>query len=214
MLSYNDHTDHAISATQVDRSGVSAEQFDELHASALTRREEGRAQERRLADVARTASCVTASHDADTFDDLERDLALGVAMAEFPTTIDLAQQYRAHDIAVLLGAPNLVRGTSHLGNLSVRDAWAAGAGDLLCSDYHYPSLLAAPFCLAEQGLAPIGDAWRSVSTVPADVAGLHDRGRIAEGRLADLVVVDPPADGSPPRVRRVVVGGETAFVGP
>lgn len=214
MLSYNDHTDHAISATQIGRAGVSAERFDQLHADALTRRDHGCAQERRLAEVAGESSCVTASHDADTFEDLERDLALGVAMAEFPTTIELAQQYRANGIAVLLGAPNLVRGTSHLGNLSVRDAWSAGAGDLLCSDYHYPSLLAAPFCLAEQGLASMGDAWRAVSTVPADVAGLGDRGRLAAGHLADIVVVDPPADAGPPRVRRVVVDGETAFVGP
>ena len=214
MLSYNDHTDHAISASQIGRTGVSAERFEQLHAEALVRRESGVEHERRLAEVARLASCVTASHDADTVEDLERDLALGVAMAEFPTTIDLARRYRDHGIAVLLGAPNLVRGTSHLGNLSVREAWASGAGDLLCSDYHYPSLLAAPFCLAEHGLASMGEAWRAVSTVPADVAGLTDRGRLAPGQLADIVVVDPPEEGRPPRVRRVVVGGETAFVGP
>lgn len=214
MLSYNDHTTHRVSATQVERTGVTAEAFGELHAAARRRVDRGRTHEPRLAEVARRAGCVTASHDAETIEDLQRDLELGVAIAEFPTTIDLAQRYRSHDIAVLLGAPNLVRGTSHLGNLSVRDAWSAGACDVLCSDYHYPSLLAAPFCLVEHGLATMGEAWRAVSAAPADVAGLHDRGRVAVGQLADLVVVEPPRGNGPPRVRRVVVGGETAFVGP
>lgn len=214
MLSFNDHTDHAISATQIGRTGVSAERFEQLHTDALSRREQGVGQELRLAEVATTASCVTASHDAETIEDLQRDLELGVAIAEFPTSIELATRYREHGIAVLLGAPNLVRGTSHLGNLSVREAWASGAGDLLCSDYHYPSLLAAPFCLVEHGIASMGAAWRAVSTVPADVAGLTDRGRLGSGQLADIVVVEPPADRQPPRVRRAVVGGETAFVGP
>lgn len=214
MLSFNDHTDHAISATQIGRTGVSAERFEQLHTDALSRRAQGVGQELRLAEVATTASCVTASHDAETIEDLQRDLDLGVAIAEFPTSIELATRYREHGIAVLLGAPNLVRGTSHLGNLSVREAWASGAGDLLCSDYHYPSLLAAPFCLVEHGIASMGAAWRAVSTVPADVAGLTDRGRLGSGQLADIVVVEPPANRQPPRVRRAVVGGETAFVGP
>jgi alpha-D-ribose 1-methylphosphonate 5-triphosphate diphosphatase len=191
-----------------------AERFEQLHNDALSRREQGVGQERRLAEVASIASCVTASHDAETIEDLQRDLDLGVAIAEFPTSIELATRYREHGIAVLLGAPNLVRGTSHLGNLSVREAWASGAGDLLCSDYHYPSLLAAPFCLVEHGIASMGAAWRAVSTVPADVAGLTDRGRLGSGQLADIVVVEPPAARQPPRVRRAVVGGETAFVGP
>ncbi|MEM9042839.1 MAG: alpha-D-ribose 1-methylphosphonate 5-triphosphate diphosphatase [Actinomycetota bacterium] len=213
LLSYNDHTAFPVSAGQVDRSGLPRDEFDELHARAIANLPQGATQERRLADVARAASCATASHDADTLDDLQRDLDLGIAMAEFPTTIDLARRYRGEGIAVLLGAPNLVRGTSHIGNLSVREAWAAGAGDLLCSDYHYPSLLAAPFCLVANGLASMGEAWRAVSTVPATVAGLDDRGRVAVGQLADLVVVEAPESGAP-RVRQAIVGGETAFVGP
>ena len=169
-----------------------------------------------MAEVAAAAACVTASHDADSEDDLVRDVRLGVAMAEFPTTIELARRYREQGIAVLLGAPNLVRGTSHLGNLSVRDAWAAGAGDLLCSDYHYPSLLAAPFCLVGCGLASFGSAWDAVSAVPARVAGLTDRGELRAGALADLLVVEP-ASSDPvrsPAVKRAIVGGELAFVGP
>ncbi|MEM8707135.1 MAG: amidohydrolase family protein, partial [Actinomycetota bacterium] len=64
------------------------------------------------------------------------------------------------------------------------------------------------------GLASLGAAWRAVSTVPADVAGLSDRGRLAVGQLADLVVVDPPMGDGPPRVRQAYVGGELVFVGP
>ena len=196
LLSYNDHTsDRAdrISMTQIQRTGLSGEALGALQVEWAATRSVGATQERELADLARSAGCPTASHDPDQLEDLERDLALGVAIAEFPTSIELAERYRAEDIPVLLGAPNLVRGGSHLGNLAVADALAAGAGDILCSDYHYPSLLQAPFTAAEAGLLPFGEAWSLVSANPARAAGLSDRGQLAPGRRADVLVVDPPS---------------------
>ena len=111
---------------------------------------------------------------------------------------------------MLLGAPNLVRGGSHLGNLSVLDAVAADACDVLCSDYHYPSLLQAPFVLTAKGLASTADAWALVSGGAAAAAGLDDRGVLEPGKLADVVVVEPAVDGAP-RVRAAIVGGEVVY---
>lgn len=219
MLSFNDHTPggiklvHGLSESRVLRSGVDRDTLEALQADAIARRPVGLEQEHRLGAAARTAGIATASHDPDDADDLARDLALGVAFAEFPTSIELARDYRANGISVLLGAPNLVRGGSHLGNLSVRDAWAAGVADILCSDYHYPSLLLAPFTLVALG-ATLADAWATVSTTPARVAGLDDRGRIDVGARADLVVVEPPSGGRDPRVRAVVVDGRVALLAP
>ncbi len=218
MISYNDHTPGGISLvgsgvtqTQVARSGLSEPELLKLQDEAIARRDLGADQERRLAEVCRAARCPTASHDADSADDLSRDRALGVAIAEFPTSLDLATRYLEAGIEVALGAPNLVRGGSHLGNLSVRDAVAGSGASLLCSDYHYPSLLRSPFVLSDLGLRSFGEAWAMVSTSPAASAGLDDRGRVAPGLRADLVVVEPPVAGGSPRVRTVVCGGRIAF---
>lgn len=214
MLSYNDHThDGPVSAIQAQRTGLGAESLARLQVERIERRDRGAEQERELAALARRVGCPTASHDAHRPEDLRRDLALGVAMAEFPTSVELAHRYRAEGIAVLLGAPNLVRGGSHLGNLSVAEALARGAGDLLCSDYHYPSLLQAPFVAAAEEILPFGQAWALVSSGPADAAGLADRGRLAAGLRADVVVVDPGGLG-PAVVERVLVSGRPARLRP
>ena len=216
MLSYNDHTPGGIvhvkglTSGQIARAGVSQEQLAERLDLAVSRRPDGMAQENEIAATAAAVGVVTASHDPAEQADLDRDLALGVGFAEFPITIELAHRYREAGVPVLLGAPNLVRGGSHLGNLSVLDAVEAGAVDLLCSDYHYPSLLQAPFVLTSKGLASTADAWAMVSQRAADVAGLDDRGVLEPGKLADVVVIEPPAGGAP-RVRAVVVGGEVVY---
>ena len=219
MLSFNDHAvdddgqPASLSPSQVARSGLSADDLGRLQDEAIARRDEGRAQEERLAKAAAAIGCPTASHDSVSLDDLARDLQLGVQIAEFPTTIDLARRFRAEGIRVLGGAPNVVRGGSHLGNLSVLDAVRADAVDILCSDYHYPSLLQAPFTLVDAGARTLGGAWAMVSDHPARAAGLADRGRIEPGGTADLVVVDRP-EGDVARIRAVVVDGHPVLLRP
>jgi alpha-D-ribose 1-methylphosphonate 5-triphosphate diphosphatase len=219
MLSLNDHRQDRVTHQQVERSGIETIELAELLARAIAARPEGWRQEVQLADTARAAGCPTASHDQSTTDDLMRDLRLGVSLTEFPETVTLARAYREQGIAVVLGAPNLVRGRSHLGRLSVVDAVGAGVCDVLCSDYHYPSLLQA-VCPrpASGGGGRGGDGdgawsfarhWGRASEAAAAAAGLTDRGRIAPGARADVIVVEPPDPmaGAPPRVRAAVVGG-------
>lgn len=221
LLSFNDHTPggiamvRGISETQVQRTGVDRTGLERLLAGAVEHRSHGQREEQRLAGIAAEVGCPTASHDSSGDEDFERDLALGIRMAEFPMSIALGQRYHGHGIDVLLGAPNLVRGGSHLGNLSVRASIEAGVGSLLCSDYHYPSLLQAPFVLDALGLCSFGAAWSMVSATPALVAGLDDRGRLLPGARADIIVVDPPGPpGSPARVRAVVRAGQVVFEAP
>ena len=219
MLSYNDHTPGGIamvsglSELQVKRSGLGRIALEACQTEAIQRRDLGREQELLLAAAAHDAGIPTASHDASSDDDLRRDLELGVDIAEFPMSIALAQRYREHGIAILLGGPNLVRGSSHLGNLSVRDAWNAGVADLICSDYHYQSMLHSPFALTSLGV-PMGEAWHTVSRGPAEAVGFADRGLIEPGACADLVVVEPPVEDRPARVRAVVVDGRIASLTP
>lgn len=216
-LSYNDHTpggnEHirGLSASQIGRAGVSEAELLELLESAVSRRAIGAEQDEALAKAAHRANVPTASHDPAFDEDLARDLELGVKFAEFPLSIELAHKYCEAGVPVLLGAPNLVRGGSHLGNLAVADAIRANVTDILCSDYHYPSLLQAPFMAVEQGLVTLAEAWDMVSGAPARAAGLDDRGQLTPGASADIIVVEPPAYGRPARVVHVVVGGQLVY---
>ncbi|MNF97504.1 Alpha-D-ribose 1-methylphosphonate 5-triphosphate diphosphatase [compost metagenome] len=111
-----------------------------------------------------------------------------MTIAEFPTTVEAARGCRERDMKVLMGAPNIVRGGSHSGNVAAAELAAEGLLDILSSDYYPASLLQSTFLLAAQnnriGLA---EAVRMVSLNPARAAGLHDRGEIAAGLRADLV---------------------------
>jgi alpha-D-ribose 1-methylphosphonate 5-triphosphate diphosphatase len=87
----------------------------------------------------------------------------------------------------------------------------AGACDILASDYYYPAMARAAFLLAERGALPLAEAWALVSTNPARAAGLDDRGSIAPGKRADLVLVDPEGAGAP-RVLATIAAGRLAFL--
>ena len=159
----------------------------------------------RVAARVAARSLVLASHDDTTVEHVEQAAAEGISIAEFPCTIEAARAASAHGLATLGGAPNLVRGGSHSGNVAVRDLARAGVLDGLSSDYVPASTLQAVFALvAEEGWT-LADAVALASAAPADMLGLADRGRLRAGLRADLVRV--ALVGDTPRVRAVHVGG-------
>ncbi|MGM0447694.1 MAG: alpha-D-ribose 1-methylphosphonate 5-triphosphate diphosphatase [Methanobacteriota archaeon] len=163
----------------------------------------------RVLEIARRVGVPVASHDDDSAAAVEEMAERGVAVSEYPLTLDAA--VRAHDLglATAVGAPNLVRGGSLWDNLAAGDAIDRGVVDVLCADYHPPSLLTAPFVETGESLAT---RVNRVTRNPADVVGLSDRGRIAVDARADLVLVDPDAT---PTAERVFVGGtEVVRTGP
>jgi alpha-D-ribose 1-methylphosphonate 5-triphosphate diphosphatase len=161
---------------------------------------------RSLVDLARANNVVMASHDDTTVEHVRESIEDGVAIAEFPTTVEAASASHAAGIAVLMGAPNVVRGGSHSGNVAAVDLAREGVLDILSSDYVPASLLMGAFTLAARvegyGLAR---ALRSVTLHPARAAGLNDRGAIIPGLRADLVRIHL-ADNLPV-VREVFRGG-------
>ena len=130
------------------------------------------------------------SHDDRTADQRAQWHAMGVNIAEFPETQEAAEAARATGDGVILGAPNVVRGGSHNGNVSAIDLAAMGLCDALASDYHYPSLRRAAFLLADGGITDLAGAWSLVSAGPARLLGLTDRGTLTPGQRADLVILD------------------------
>ena len=130
------------------------------------------------------------SHDDHTRADRALWHGRGALVAEFPETVEAAEAAKATGDAVVLGAPNLVRGGSHKGNVSALDLVAMGLCDALASDYHYPSMRRAAFLLADGGVMSFAAAWGLISDGPARMLGLADRGRLTPGMRADLVVLD------------------------
>jgi alpha-D-ribose 1-methylphosphonate 5-triphosphate diphosphatase len=180
-----------------------AERFIEERASISMETVQTRIE--RIIQQAQEAGIVTASHDDEDPQEVERLHETGVDISEYPITLQTAK--RAHDLGMttVMGAPNLIRGESQWGNLASKTAIEAGVLDVLCVDYHPQSLLAAPFVDTGE---PLPDRVARVSENPADAVGLHDRGRIERGARADLILVDT-AD--TPTVSRAFVDGEAVY---
>ncbi|MEQ5842212.1 alpha-D-ribose 1-methylphosphonate 5-triphosphate diphosphatase [Paraburkholderia acidicola] len=130
-----------------------------------------------------------ASHDDTLVEHVEQAAAEGIVLAEFPTTRIAAEAAHAHGIATIMGAPNIVRGGSHSGNVSALELAKAELLDILSSDYVPSSLLTAAFELVDKAGWTLPRAIATVSAEPARTAGLHDRGMIAPGLRADFVRV-------------------------
>jgi alpha-D-ribose 1-methylphosphonate 5-triphosphate diphosphatase len=162
-------------------------------------------------DFARQRGLALASHDDTTIEHVRNARDEGVTICEFPTTAAAAQTARELGMAVIMGAPNAVRGGSHSGNVATLELARAGLVDTLSSDYVPSSLLMAPFLLVEHAGFSVPQAIATVTINPARCAGLRDRGELAPGMRADLVqvrMVERREGGQQPVVRAVWRGGE------
>jgi alpha-D-ribose 1-methylphosphonate 5-triphosphate diphosphatase len=144
----------------------------------------------RLRDLATTGAIRLLAHDVDSPEEVLRVRAGGAAVAEFPLTLDAARAAKDAGMPVVMGAPNVIRGGSHSGNVGAREVVAAGLADALASDYSPPALLAAALGLAIDGVVALPAAVALVTAGAAATAGLRDRGSLVEGARADLVLVD------------------------
>lgn len=173
-------------------------EFDAFSARRIAESEANSDRNRkRIAELCHEAGISIASHDDATAAHVAEGVELGIALAEFPTTIEAAVLSREAGLQVLMGAPNVVRGGSHSGNVSALDLLEKGALDILSSDYIPFSMMQAAFVLTDRGLADLPQAVRLISDNPARAAGLNDRGRIEIGRRADLVHVRTERDMPP-----------------
>lgn len=148
------------------------------------------------------------SHDDRTAEARAAWRSRGVRVSEFPETLEAAEAARDAGEPVVLGAPNVVRGASHAGNVSALELIGAGLCDALASDYHYPAPARAAWRCVELGLLDEAAAWALVSEGPARVLGLHDRGRLEPGLRADLVVMERETR----RIVATIAEGEAAWM--
>ncbi|SMG22809.1 alpha-D-ribose 1-methylphosphonate 5-triphosphate diphosphatase [Paracoccus sp. J56] len=171
------------------KHGLSDEGFADHVASQRALRERvGPLHEATAVAEARRYGAVLASHDDTTAGQVAVSAGHGAHFAEFPTTSEAARACRDHGIRVMMGAPNLIRGGSHSGNVAAAELAEAGLLDILSSDYVPSSLLSGALLLGDLW----GDMARGISTVtraPAEATGLDDRGRLEPGARADVIRV-------------------------
>ena len=171
--------------------GLTEAELDQLFAKRIAFQERHAEHNyRTIVELAHRRSVPLASHDDTTLDHARQSIHDGVAIAEFPTTAEAADALHRGGVRVLMGAPNLVRGGSHSGNVATAELAAAGLLDILSSDYVPASLLMAALQLpkAVPGM-DLAAAVRTVTATPAAAVGLDDRGAIATGKRADLIRV-------------------------
>ncbi|MCV6585581.1 MAG: alpha-D-ribose 1-methylphosphonate 5-triphosphate diphosphatase [Marinibacterium sp.] len=199
-----------IMESRAKRSGLSPRAFADLILQIWDRRAEVPQAIARMAAVARDAGAPMLSHDDSQHETRDFYRGHGARTAEFPMQVAVAETARARGDHIVFGAPNALRGGSHIGSPGAADMVEAGLCDALASDYYYPAMLAAVARLDAERRAPRAALWQLVSTGPARAMGLTDRGIIAAGLRADLVLIDWP-DNGPPAVRRTFVAGRTAY---
>ncbi len=217
LLAFNDHTPSIVRAVgnpikvakYAERAGMAPAEFCAMAEHVAARRAEVAPALERLAAAARAAGLPMASHDDDSIATRDAFRARGAGICEFPMAEEVGQAARAAGDAVVMGSPNVVRGGSHLGWASAARLAEADICTVLSSDYYYPCLMQAAFVLAGRGVLDLPASWALVSANPAAAAGLADRGRIAPGLRADLVLVDP--DG--PRAVATIAGGRLVHLG-
>lgn len=172
------------------KKGWSDAKFDRQVAQARELQERYVTPHRRwITEYANAQGIALASHDDTLPAHVDEAHAEGVKISEFPTRVTAAQAARARGMSVVMGAPNVVRGGSHSGNVAAMELARLGLLDTLSSDYVPSSLLTAAFRLADEGAYPLPRALATVSRNPARAVGLADRGELAPGMRADLVQV-------------------------
>lgn len=199
LISLMDHTPGQRQFVSLDaykiyfqgKKGFSDAQMEEF----IRRRQESASEHapenrKRLSAVAAERGIAIASHDDATRAHVDEAIELNTRIAEFPTTPEAAKASHEAGMAVLMGAPNVVRGGSHSGNVSARELAEAGHLDVLSSDYIPASLIQAAFQLADEIEAiTLPKAIATVTSTPANAIGLKDRGSLESGLRADLIQV-------------------------
>lgn len=190
------------------KGGLSEAELDALFEQRLEyQRKYADTNMRGVVKLAQRLGVPLASHDDTTDENVADAIRDQVSLAEFPTTLEAARALHDAGIAILMGAPNVVRGGSHSGNIAAADLAREGLLDILSSDYIPSSLLMGALQLPERiSSITLPDAVRTVTKAPSQAVGLHDRGEIARGKRADLIRVHVAA--GVPVVRSVWRAGQ------
>lgn len=221
IIAYNDHTPEIVHKLYdrpdkleryAARTGLDGPAYKAMAEKVYERQDEVPAAIAALANASLARGIAQLSHDDRTPELREHYHEMGCRVAEFPVNEETARKARELGNHVVLGAPNVVRGGSHNGVVGAADMMSKGLCTILASDYYYPALLHAAFRLIRDDVTAFDTAWRSISLHAAEATGLDDRGLIASGKRADIVLIDD-TDMQRPDVAATMVGGRMEFSG-
>lgn len=216
LLSFNDHTPgqgqyrDLVQYRQNLKNyhpTIAEEEIDRLISERMAVPKISRERIEKTAELARNKGIPIASHDDDSIEKLEYvQSELKSNISEFPVELSVARKAKEKGMHTIAGAPNVLLGRSHSGNMSASDAILDGCIDILCSDYYPPAMLHAVFKLNQDFSVPLWEAFKLVTINPAKALGIEkDYGSIAEGKKADLLVIK--LFNKKPVITRVLIDG-------
>jgi alpha-D-ribose 1-methylphosphonate 5-triphosphate diphosphatase len=216
MISLMDHTPGQRQFVHIDKykeyyggkHGVSDEEMEGFIQDRIEAQQRHAADNRRqLVELTQNHQICLASHDDATVEHVQAAIQEGAKIAEFPTTLNAAKEAHLNGLQVLMGAPNLILGKSHSGNVSAMELVEKDLVDIISSDYVPQSLLQAMFLISQRQQKPLYEAMRLFTSNPAKAIGLdHDRGSLEPGKRADFIAVHH--DGTVPRLVAVYRQGQ------
>ena len=183
------------------------EEADVLIADNITKEKITLEQIKEIAQIALDNNIAIASHDDDDIEKLSLVKSYGTTISEFPTTIEVARKAKEMGLWTIAGAPNVLLGGSHSGNLSAAEAIKEQTIDILCSDYYPAALLHSIFKLSEEYGQDLHEMFQLVTLNPAKAVQMDDEiGSIKEGKKADLIIIEKMDDGFPMVTTSIVDG--------
>lgn len=186
---------------------LTEEAADEIIASNLNNEKITLEQMREISQIALDNDIAIASHDDDDIKKLSLVKSFGTTISEFPTTIEVAKKAKQMGIWTIAGAPNVLLGGSHSGNLSAAEAIQQQTIDILCSDYYPAALLHSIFKLSEDYGQDLHAMFQLVTLNPAKAVQMdEDIGSIKEGKKADIIIIEKMDDGFPMVTTSIVDG--------
>ncbi len=166
-----------------------------------------------VSEIAKAKNIAIASHDDDSAEKLDLLLELGATISEFPITMDVAREAKNRGMFVIAGAPNVLLGGSHAGNLSAEEAIRAGVVDILCSDYYPSAMLHSIFILNQKYNMDLCEMFRLVTINPAKAVKINDTlGSIKEGKKADIIIIEKDNTNMPIITTVIVDGSITSTI--
>lgn len=214
---FNNHLDEALTmrdiapedlTTWARKRGISHGAFIKIIEAAKTRTAQVPRSLAKLAAGFDALGITYGSHDDPDAETRETFRQIGAKICEFPTSAGAATVASANENPIVMGAPNVVRGGSQAGNIAATALIKQGKCDVLVSDYFYPALSQAAFALFDQGILSLEQAWSMISTTPAKVMKLRDRGCLTDGKRADIAIVNQ----STREIEATICGGRIAHL--
>jgi len=206
LISFMDHTPgqgqyrnlEIYRETLKGYNDITDDEIDEIITNGMKKDKLTLDQIKEISQLALEKNIAVASHDDDELEKLSLVKSYGTTISEFPTTLEVAKKAKEMGLWTIAGAPNVMLGGSHSGNLCATEAIRESAIDILCSDYYPPALLHSIFLLGEKKGQDLHEMFQLVTLNPAKAVRMDDQiGSIKEGKKADIIIIERMDDGFP-----------------